>query len=386
MRKNLKNLTPTEIADLNQALVALKNAGKYTDIAQYHGNSHYCCEHGTPLFPSWHTAYLMQFENALAHFLVDPNLGLPYWDWTEPSSNWVHLIDNMATPNCTNPWSFGYNPAERVDTTRNPRTFNTAGYKNRIDNAKCEHDFSTFYPILEDAHGSIHMTIGGNMGQIDSAAFDPIFFLHHNFVEKIYEDWQLCREKVDETGWFQNVAERNQPLACFNDPSINPDPETLDLTMEALLLNKNDRCYVYDKLTCNCGTTNPPSAFLVFKKRNIGVSATLKFNICLADPNNGNPTYPCTTYITGDYNNSVSYFGNIKKGRNTQEGYQLYYHNITDALTKSKLFPASYLSSFVIGRKWFSDIPLLFPSSRVSLWVTSYMSFAPGRSIGAMFP
>jgi hypothetical protein len=62
VRKNLKNLTPTEIADLNQALVALKNAGKYTDIAQYHGNPHDCCEHGTPLFPSWHTAYLMQFE------------------------------------------------------------------------------------------------------------------------------------------------------------------------------------------------------------------------------------------------------------------------------------------------------------------------------------
>jgi len=333
-------LTPEEIADLNQALTALKSSG-YVATAQYHGHSHWCCQHGNPLFPSWHTAYVMQLENALAQFLVDPNLGLPYWDWTEPSSNWIHLISNMGTLDLTNPWSFGHNPATNANTNRNPGTFNTAAYKSQMDNAKCEHDFVEFYPILENAHGSIHVTVGGSMASLAYAAFDPIFFLNHNFVEKIYEEWQLCRENANDTEWFHNVAQRNHPLQCFDNPSINPDPETLGLTMEALLVNKDERCYVYDTLTCNCGEKtgesgsspgNGPRQYLVFNKRNIGVSATLKFNICLADTEKGYPT-PCTTYIRGDLDSSVTFFGNEKK----QEGYELYYHDITDALEKSQI-------------------------------------------------
>jgi tyrosinase len=38
------------------------------------------------------------------------------------------------------------------------------------------------YASLEDIHNSIHGIIGGNMGhmsEIDYAAFDPVFWLHH---------------------------------------------------------------------------------------------------------------------------------------------------------------------------------------------------------------
>ena len=62
---------------------------------------------------------------------------------------------------------------------------------------------------------------------LESAAFDPIFFLHHSFVQKLYDEWQLCREKANDTKWVSRIAQRNEPFQCFDDPTINDDPETL---------------------------------------------------------------------------------------------------------------------------------------------------------------
>ena len=174
------------------------------------------------------------------------------------------------------------------------------------------------------------------MASLTSAAFDPIFFLNHNFVEKVYEEWQLCREKENDNDWYQNVEQRNQPLQCFDNEGINQDNETLGITMEALLLNKEDHCYRYDTLSCNCEginrartmMSNTERKYLVFNKRNPGISATFKFNVCIAD--NRGYISPCSKYVQGE--NSVSFFGNEKQ----TEGYELYYHDITDALKKGK--------------------------------------------------
>ena len=132
--------------------------------------------------------------------------------------------------------------------------FNTNNNENIIENAKCEHNFFEFYPILENIHGSIHVSVGGSMASLTSAAFDPIFFLNHNFVEKVYEEWQLCREKENDNDWYQNVAQRNQPLQCFDNEGINQDNETLGITMEALL----HRLKRPSKLSMHCKCTVTP--------------------------------------------------------------------------------------------------------------------------------
>ncbi|EJD38197.1 Di-copper centre-containing protein [Auricularia subglabra TFB-10046 SS5] len=47
---------------------------------------------------------------------------------------------------------------------------------------------------LEASHNSIHIIVGGvgHMGQNDYAGFDPIFWLHHANVDRIYALWEYC--------------------------------------------------------------------------------------------------------------------------------------------------------------------------------------------------
>src|SRR5580698_5847752 len=43
------------------------------------------CEHGSYFFFSWHRMYLYFFERILRAASGDPNLALPYWNWSDSS-------------------------------------------------------------------------------------------------------------------------------------------------------------------------------------------------------------------------------------------------------------------------------------------------------------
>ena len=50
---------------------------------------------------------------------------------------------------------------------------------------------STGYPTpnVHTLHNQVHYAIGGTMKSSFSSANDPIFFLHHSFVDRIFEKW-----------------------------------------------------------------------------------------------------------------------------------------------------------------------------------------------------
>ncbi|XP_068128898.1 tyrosinase-like [Hyperolius riggenbachi] len=47
----------------------------------------------------------------------------------------------------------------------------------------------------ENMHNMFHDYIGGTMSQVAISANDPIFFLHHNFIDKILETWITGRNQ-----------------------------------------------------------------------------------------------------------------------------------------------------------------------------------------------
>ncbi|KJH52769.1 shTK domain protein [Dictyocaulus viviparus] len=59
--------------------------------------------------------------------------------------------------------------------------------------------YRTDYNCLEYTHGSVHIFIGGDMFDTSTSANDPLFFLHHSFIDFIWEMWRQQR---------QNRAER----------------------------------------------------------------------------------------------------------------------------------------------------------------------------------
>jgi tyrosinase len=57
-------------------------------------------------------------------------------------------------------------------------------------------DFLSFSSALEGFHDNVHMWVGGHMGQIPYAAFDPIFWAHHTMVDRLWRVWQLRHTTV----------------------------------------------------------------------------------------------------------------------------------------------------------------------------------------------
>ena len=52
-------------------------------------------------------------------------------------------------------------------------------------------DFLDFTAQVEDLHNRVHVWVGGHMGLIPFAAFDPIFWAHHTMIDRLWRLWQL---------------------------------------------------------------------------------------------------------------------------------------------------------------------------------------------------
>ena len=52
--------------------------------------------------------------------------------------------------------------------------------------------FSSFQSSVTGPHGSVHVAVGGHMADasLAAAAFDPIFYLHHCNVDRVWAQWQ----------------------------------------------------------------------------------------------------------------------------------------------------------------------------------------------------
>lgn len=86
------------------------------------------------------------------------------------------------------------------------------------------------YASLEDIHNSIHGEVGGNVGhmaELDYSAFDPVFWLHHANVDRLFAIWQALNptsytiNQPAGDGTFvitaSSIETDTTPLAPFND-------------------------------------------------------------------------------------------------------------------------------------------------------------------------
>jgi hypothetical protein len=153
------------------------------------------CEHRTNQFLTWHRMFLYYFERALRQAANDPALTLPYWDYTGdprlPTAFREQTYVNESGQTVPNPlW---------VQARRPQLNSGAAGLgagQVSTSNAMAASAFAEFGRRLEATpHGAVHCGIGstgcgsGLMGAIPSAALDPIFYLHHANIDRLYECW-----------------------------------------------------------------------------------------------------------------------------------------------------------------------------------------------------
>ncbi|CAB3998065.1 tyrosinase-like, partial [Paramuricea clavata] len=72
-------------------------------------------------------------------------------------------------------------------------------------------------PNVHTLHNRVHIVIGRIMGDVPSASNDPIFHLHHSFVDRIYEKWLRKFEKDSSV-----LSKFNAPLGHSKNDVIVP--------------------------------------------------------------------------------------------------------------------------------------------------------------------
>lgn len=173
-----------------QAMQALpaNNPLSWTYQAAIHGNvslppqlAWNTCEHGTYFFWSWHRMYLYWFEKIIRKMSGDNGWALPYWDWSSASQRQLpapfrDTASELYTPNRNAAMNSGAGslPASHVNygTAFSFVNFTTASNS-----------------IQGTPHGAVHVDIGGWMGSVPTAAQDPIFYLHHSNVDRLWNLW-----------------------------------------------------------------------------------------------------------------------------------------------------------------------------------------------------
>ncbi|KIJ30584.1 hypothetical protein M422DRAFT_214484 [Sphaerobolus stellatus SS14] len=219
----------------------------YDNVGEIGSHGGYCC-HSSILFPSWHRPFVALMEQLLgghvksiASEFVDPaqrkryteaaeRFRLPYWDWAfestlpeilasqdkvtcELPNGQIEEIDNplysyrflysynsygdgLQIDDCWEAWKATVRHPTTADS--NARCYNlltlVKGYiRFSHDGAGDETEVGQdSLDSLESLHNQMHLLVGmdGRMGEVEFAAFDPLFWLHHANVDRIFALWQ----------------------------------------------------------------------------------------------------------------------------------------------------------------------------------------------------
>lgn len=209
VRKNANTLTPGEIGRFVTAFAQLNNQGlgRFADFRNMHTNVSSPQAHGAPAFLPWHRAYLLDLERELQ--VLDPSVALPYWRFDQPAQNLFTLdffgvSDQLGTVQFgpTNPLQFwktdGVQGVNRRPLNNwNPNTQPAPGVLTETQTLALGTQYPAFRGLEGNPHGSAHTRWGGSISSIPTAAKDPLFFLLHCNVDRLWAKWQRTNSRFD---------------------------------------------------------------------------------------------------------------------------------------------------------------------------------------------
>lgn len=204
-------------------------------------------------FLLWHRAYLYYFELHARKTLGDPTFSVPYWDYKASleSRKLPAIFAELKVDGVGNPLL----PLGGLDR-------DLGGFSDSLDlddvdtNAVMGNDYFFSEPGIEgmgneigfgtsmDAkpHGSIHGGIGGWMGSVPTAAFDPVFWVHHANIDRLFNVWLGKRRFWSRTMPKSEVqAWLAKSEYTFYDASGQPESKSREF-----FLDQKNLGYVYD--------------------------------------------------------------------------------------------------------------------------------------------
>lgn len=176
------------------------------------------CQHGSWFFLPWHRMYLRAFELIIQSVLDDDNWSLPYWYAIDPDDRATAVLppafreqrddNNLYTGKRSMPINAGQplpDLSQALINALNADVYSTAeGTTSFGSGERAAPSFNGEETgLLEDVpHGGIHGLVGndydssgthvlrrGWMGSFVTAALDPIFWLHHANIDRLWQVW-----------------------------------------------------------------------------------------------------------------------------------------------------------------------------------------------------
>jgi N-acetylneuraminic acid mutarotase len=142
-------------------------------------------------FLPWHRLMLAQFEGVIREVLHDEDFALPYWNPITGNPDDLIVPAVFRVPGTTlyngTRW-FWVNGGERIDTLyRDWINLDALNEKFYIDSPDGNLGFN---PRLDqNPHFFTHFALGGDMAEFSTVGGDPMFYLHHANIDRLWESW-----------------------------------------------------------------------------------------------------------------------------------------------------------------------------------------------------
>lgn len=220
IRKDHNEMTASEKSSLVSAFYQLASSPDLlVDLAVYHNDNfneiHFNLPQNpvTDVFFPFHRMLLWELELEMQR--LNPNLSMPYWNWTVDDTNTSSL------------WNFNFMGQFNTNFNLN-RTVGLSGFplplQSDIDNAQSATDFYVYSNNVERGivHTGGHTFVGGQMNG-GYAPFDPIFHLHHCMVDKLWNDWETINQS---STFISTTIPRYDGTYFYNGrtyPAVNPN-------------------------------------------------------------------------------------------------------------------------------------------------------------------
>lgn len=198
-RKDQACLSETERARFLCAFHMINVDGTLGQLVETHRGMY--MQHGNDRLLPWHRVFLHLFEEALHQY--HPDVCVPYWDWTKEEEqefpDWLEgVLPTVQTPS---------GPITVVRSPGSGAQLNSIASMTPAAMAKTS--YNAFTQPINGIHGSIHGWVGGTMSSPLTSPADPVFWLHHANLDRLWWVW-----------W--NSASGNHQNPVLADPMLHP--------------------------------------------------------------------------------------------------------------------------------------------------------------------
>ena len=193
-----------------------RGRGRFRDFRNVHTEAGDPEAHANAGFLPWHRAFLLDLERELQK--IDPSVALAYWRFDRPAPALFTREFMGVTPagsgpsvvqfSPTNPLQFWVTdgvpgidrrPLFRTQTepARHPRFGSVSTEAQTVALGGNGDLYSLFRRMEGNPHALAHVSFTGSISDIPTAARDPLFFMLHANVDRLWAKWQWAKRRFD---------------------------------------------------------------------------------------------------------------------------------------------------------------------------------------------